>query len=151
MKHLLPLLSFATALLLAEPAWAVEEATRDEAKAMAIKAAAFLKSADPTTAFAAFDAKDGPWQDPGRGLFVVVIDAKGMMVAHGTNPGLIGKNVLDLKDVDGKPFNREWVSVTDAAWVSFKWRNLLTNMVAPKVVYVVHVGDYFVGVGTYAK
>jgi hypothetical protein len=33
------------------------------------------------------------------------------MLAHGTNPGLIGKSLIDLKDVDGKPFEHEVVAI----------------------------------------
>jgi hypothetical protein len=128
---------------------AADQATPAEAMAMAIKAADYMKSVGPEKAIPEFNAKDGPWHD--RDLFVAVIDSKGVMVAHGTNPGLIGHNVLDLKDVEGRPFNREWVSVPDAGWVSFKWRNLQTNAIEPKTCYVIHVGDDYVGVGAYVK
>jgi hypothetical protein len=137
------------ALFAASPAYAAGQATPDDAKAMAIKAADYLKSVGPDTAFPAFDAKDGPWHD--RDLYVTVLDTKGTMVAHGTNPGLIGKSVIDLKDVDGKPFNHEIIAIQDAGWISFKWQNPLTKAVELKTQYTVHVGDYIVGVGAYAK
>jgi cytochrome c len=69
-------------------------------------------------------------------------------VAHGTNAGLIGKPMLDLRDVDGKPFNRE---IKDTGWVNFKWQIPLTKAVEPKTMYEVRVGEYIVGVGAYAK
>ncbi len=100
MKHLLPLLVVGSTLLLTPVAQAAGQATPDEAKAMAIKAAEYLKSAGQEKAFPEFNAKDGPWHD--RDLYVTVEDSKGVMVAHGTNAGLIGKSMLDLKDVDGK-------------------------------------------------
>jgi len=138
------------ALLLATNTWAAERATPEEAKAMAIKAAAVLKSAGPEKAFAAFDAKDNSeWHD--RDLYVVVLDFHGVMLAHGTNPGLIGKSVIDLKDVDGKPFNRDIIAVTDAAWVDYKWQNPLTKAVEAKTSYQIRVGDDLVGVGAYAR
>jgi len=149
MKRLLPLLPLGAALLLATTTWAAGVATPDEAKAMAIKAAAYLKSAGPEKAFPEFDAKDGPWHD--RDLYVTVQDSKGVMLAHGTNPGLIGRSLIDLKDVDGKPFERDIVAITDTGWVSFKWQNPLTKAVEPKTNYEVRVGDYLVGVGAYAK
>jgi len=73
------------------------------------------------------------------------------MVAHGTNPGLIGKSMLDLKDVDGKPFNRDIQAIKDTGWVEFKWQNPLTKAIEPKTMYEVRVGEYIVGVGAYAK
>jgi cytochrome c len=136
-------------LLSASLAWAVGQASPEEAKAMAVKAAEYLKSVGPDKAFPAFAAKDGPWHD--RDLYVTVQDNKGLMVAHGTNPGLVGKSMLDLKDVDGKAFNREIQEIKEAGWVNFKWQNPLTKAVEPKTMYEVRTGDYIIGVGAYVK
>src|SRR6476620_9920595 len=141
--------ALAAALLLAPAALAAGLATPDEAKAMAIKAAAFLNSEGPEKAFPAFSAKDGMWHD--RDLYVTVQDSKGVMVAHGTNGGLIGKSVIDLKDVDGKPFNRDVQAIKEAAWIDYKWQNPATKAVEAKTSYQVRVGEYIVGVGAYAK
>ena len=73
------------------------------------------------------------------------------MVAHGNNPGLIGKSVLDLKDVDGKPFNREIHAIKDAGWVNFKWQNPSPRRSSQRPSYEVRVGEYIVGVGAYAR
>ena len=149
MIRLLSMLTLGVTLLLAPFALAAGQATPDEAKAMAIKAAEFLKSAGPEKAFAEFDAKDGRWHD--RDLYVLVEDSKAVMVAHGTNAGLIGKSLFDLKDVDGKPFERDVIAIKDAGWVDYKWQNPVTKAVEPKTTYWVRVGDYLVGVGAYAK
>jgi cytochrome c len=74
---------------------AADRAPPDEARTMAVKAAEYLKANGPEQAFAAFDAKDGPRRD--RDLYVSVIDTNGVMRAHGTNPGLIGRSVIDLR------------------------------------------------------
>ena len=140
---------FAAALLCSSPVYAAGQATPDEAKALAIKAAEYLKTVGPDKAFLEFAAKDGPWHD--RDLYVVVQDSNGVMLAHGTNPGLVGKSLIDLKDVDGKAFTREMVAVKDQGWVNFKWQNPLTKAVEAKTTYEVRVGDYLVGVGAYAK
>jgi hypothetical protein len=136
-------------LLLSPAAWAAGQAAPDEAKAMAIKAAEYLKSVGPDKAFPEFDAKTGPWHD--RDLYVSVRDSQGVVLAHGENPGLIGKSVLDLRDVDGKLFNREAQAIKDAGWVSYKWKNPLTGAVEPKQQYVVRIDGYLVGVGAYAQ
>ena len=147
MKHALASLLFATAFVLSASAFAAGQATPDEAKTMAIKAADYLKGVGPEKAFAEFDAKDNAWHD--RDLYVIVQNSQGVMVAHGTNPGLIGKSVLDLKDVDGKPFNRDTQAIKDSGWVDFKWLNPVTKAVEPKTQYIIRVGDYLVGVGAY--
>jgi cytochrome c len=149
MARSLSLLALGATLLFAPSAWAAGQATPDDAKALAVKAAEHLKSVGPDKAFQEFDAKDGPWHD--RDLYVTVLDAQGVMMAHGTNSGLIGKSMIDLKDVDGKAFNRDIVAIKDNGWVTFKWQNPLSKAVEPKTQYSVHVGDYFVGVGAYAK
>jgi len=149
MKPVLATLPLMAALLFAPVANAAGQATPDEAKALAVKAAEFLKSVGPDKAFAEFDAKGNVWHD--RDLYVTVQDSKGVMVAHGTNSGLIGKVVLDLKDVDGKPFNHEVQAIKDAGWVEFKWQNPLSKAVEAKRQYTVRVGEYVVGVGAYAQ
>jgi cytochrome c len=143
------LLTLAVGLLAAQPVLAAGQATPDEAKAMAIKAADYLKAAGPAKALAEFNAKDGPWHD--RDLYVFVDDINGVMVANGNNPGLIGKTVTDLRDIDGKQFHHEILAITDAGWVNFKWRNPVSNMVEPKTTYEIRVGDYIVGVGAYVN
>jgi cytochrome c len=149
MRSLLSSVSLTVALLFAPAVYAAGQATPDDAKAMAVKAAEYLKAVGPDKAFPDFDAKDGSWHD--RDLYVYVLDNNGVMLAHGSNPGLIGKTVLDVKDVDGKPMTRETLAVKDTGWVNFKWQNPLTKAVEPKIVYVVRVGDYFVEVGAYSR
>ena len=149
MKHLLSLLAAGSLVLLASATWAAGLATPDDAKEMAIKAAEYLKANGPEQAFPQFSAKDGPWHD--RDLYVTVQDGKGVMVAHGDSPALIGKSMFNLKDVDGKPFIQEKLAITDTGWVNYKWRNPITKAVEPKTQYVIRVGDYVVGVGAYAK
>src|SRR4051794_10034736 len=149
MARMLLMLTLGAGLLFAPLALAAGQATPDEAKAMAIKAADYLKSAGPEKALPEFSAKDGPWHD--RDLYVTVQDTNGVLVAHGTNAGLIGKSMLDLKDVDGKPFNREIQAIKDTGWVNFKWQNPLTKAVEPKTMYEVRTGEYIVGVGAYTK
>jgi cytochrome c len=149
MKNLLASLFPVVVLLFMSVAWADVQATPDDAKALAIKAADYLKAVGPEKALAEFSAKDGAWHD--RDLYVTVQDSNGTMVAHGTNPGLIGRVVLDLKDVDGKPFNREVQAVKDTAWIDFKWQNPSTRTVETKRQYTIRVGDYLVGVGAYVR
>jgi signal transduction histidine kinase len=149
MIHKVSTVLAAVALVFSVSVHAGEEASPDEAKAMAIRAADYLKASGPEAAFPAFDARDGSWHD--RDLFVAVLGADGTMRAHGANPGLIGHNMLNLKDVDGKAFNQDILAVADTGWVTFKWRNLTTHKIEPKTLYVVHVNDNFVMVGAFQR
>jgi cytochrome c len=146
---LLNLLVCAVWLAFAPGAVASGQASPDDAKALAVKAAEYLKAVGPKKALPEFSAKDGPWHD--RDLYVTVQDSKGTMVAHGTNPGLVGRVVLELKDVDGKPFNHEVQAVKDTAWIDYKWQNPISKAVETKRQYTVRVGEYVVGVGAYVQ
>src|SRR3954447_2242476 len=95
MQHVLRLLFLALTLLLAVPALAAGQATPEEAKAMAIKAADYLRAEGADKAFHAFNVKEGPWFD--RDLYVFVENDRGIMMMHGNNPSLAGRNVADLK------------------------------------------------------
>jgi hypothetical protein len=146
---LLNLLVCAVWLAFAPGAVASGQASPDDAKALAVKAAEYLKAVGPEKALPEFSAKDGTWHD--RDLYVTVQDSKGTMVAHGTNPGLVGRVVLELKDVDGKPFNHEVQAVKDTAWIDYKWQNPISKAVETKRQYTVRVGEYVVGVGAYVQ
>lgn len=130
-------------------AHAVEYGSREEAKAMAEKAAQFFTANGKDKAFPAInDGTDG-FKD--RDLYVFVYDDAGVCVAHGANKALIGKNLLDIRDTDGKALIREIVAVKTAAWVDFKWQNPQSKAIEQKHAYVVRAGGYTFGVGAYDK
>ena len=87
-----------------------------------------------------------------RDLYPFIYDLKGVCVAHGARPVLIGKNLIDLKDQDGKYLIREMVSLAKGSghgWIDYKWPNPLTNKIEDKSSYIEKLGDsYFVGVGS---
>ena len=94
------------------------------------------------------DPADKDFHD--RDLYAFIYDMKGLNLAHGARPALIGKNLIDLKDQDGKYLIREMVDITKGpgnGWVNYKWPNPLTNKIEDKASYVELMGDYFVGVG----
>jgi cytochrome c len=126
-----------------------DNASPDEAKALATKAAQFLKANGPDKALPVFTAGNDGWKD--RDLYVFVYDQDGKAVAHGGNPALVGKSLIDLKDVDGKPFVRDFVAVSGAAWVDYKWKNPVSQAVELKTSYIIRVDAYRVGVGAYKK
>jgi len=146
MKRLFLFVLFAISISFST-AFAGERGTPEEAKAMAEKAATYLKDNGFDKACAAFHAKDGGFQD--RDLYVTVQDSKGNMACHGTIASLEGKNLLALKDVDGKAFNLEVQAIKDTGWVEFKWINPVTKAVEPKRNYQIRVGEYVLGVGAY--
>jgi signal transduction histidine kinase len=135
------------ASLLGVAAHAGDRGTPEEAKAMAIKAAEYLKQAGPETAFSAFNTKDAAWHD--RDLWVFVWNTDGKCLFSGASPALIGKTLPDLKDADGIPMVRNFIAVKDAGWTDFKWLDPITRQISAKTAYIIAVGDMRVGVGAY--
>lgn len=130
-------------------AHAAEFGTKEEAKAMAEKAAAYVDEVGAQEAFKVFSSKDPRFHD--RDLYVLVFDDNGKCVAHGEKPALVGKTILHLKDVNGKELVKEIVSVQDEDWVTYKWQNPATKTVQDKATYVIRRGEYVVGVGAYTN
>jgi signal transduction histidine kinase len=137
--------------LLAAPAYAADKGSANEAVAMVKKAVALIKSDGKEKAFAAFsDPANKDFHD--RDLYIYVYDLNGVAVAHGVNPKLVGKNLLDMKDNEGKPMIQEMVKVAREkgnGWVDFKWPNPVTKAVESKSGYVERAGDLLVGSGIY--
>jgi len=72
--------------------------------------------------------------------------------AHGANPRLVGKNVLDLKDIDGKPYVQERVDLAKSKgtfWQDYKYTNPLTKKMEPKSAYCEKLDDTVVCGGIY--
>jgi cytochrome c len=133
-------------------AGAADRASLEEAKAMALKTVEYLKENGPEKTFAAVSAKGGPFHD--RDLYVTIFDSRdGKMVnvANGNNPSFIGKDVIEIADVDGYKFGRAYAAVKDEGWVSYKWQDPLTKAVVKKKTFIVRVGDYVIGCGAYAE
>ena len=124
---------------------ASKHATKEQAQAMATKAADLVKK-DGDKAFAAFNA-GGEWRD--GDLYVFVIDKTGTWRASGARPELVGKNELNTPDANGKLFIKEIVAIDKNGWVDYKFNSPEDNKPHDKSSYFVRVGDFLVGAGTY--
>lgn len=76
-----------------------------------------------TETFGSFREKDGPWFDQDRYIFVWGLD--GFRYVYPPDPSGENKNVLDLKDVDGRPIGRMFIDEVKGAdgqgWVHYRW------------------------------
>ena len=133
------------------PAVAAEHGTREEAVAMVKRVQEkFTKDGHEAT-FKAVTEKDKAFNDRDLYPFIYTLDGTNC-VAHGANPALVGKNLIDLKDQDGKFLIRELSATAKkpgGGWVDYKWPNPVTKLIESKASYVERMGDYFVGVGIY--
>ncbi len=124
--------------------------TADEAVAMVKKAAAFIKAQGRDKAFAEINDPKGRFVD--RDLYVTVYDLGGTCLAHGFNVRMVGKNMLDLKDPDGKAFikeRNEQAKTRDGFWTEYRWINPTTKQLGNKSMYTEKVGELLVSAGIY--
>jgi methyl-accepting chemotaxis protein-2 (aspartate sensor receptor) len=131
---------------------ATSHGTQDEAIAMVRKTVASLGSRGRTATFTEVNSKLGGFRD--RDLYVAVYDIHGKNVAHGANAKLIGRDLIDVKDEDGKPYVRERVEIAKnqgKGWQDYKFLNPVTKQVEPKTMYVQRFEDLIVGCGVYKQ
>ena len=132
------------------PAFAAELVTKPEAEATVKKAVAFIKANGKEKAYTEIVNKAGQFTD--RDLYITVYGYDGMVMAHGANAKMIGKNLLEIKDVDGKAFVKERVDLARSKgtfWQEYKFTNPETKKIEPKVMYCEKLAETVVCGGIY--
>lgn len=146
------LLTLLLAGVVSVSAMAQDHGTKDEAKAMISAALAHVKKAGNEQAFKDFTSDKANWTK--KDLYVFVMDLKGVVLAHGANEKLVGKNLIELKDQNGKLFAREFIEVGTSkgeGWVDYDWTSPVTKKVEGKSTFVKRIPSFdgFVAVGAY--
>lgn len=129
---------------------AAEHASKDEAVAMVKKGVAFIKANGKDKGYAEITNKHGQFVD--RDLYLVVYGLDGTVRAHGANEKMVGRNLIELKDVDGKPFVQERVDMAKkhaSFWQDYKFTNPSTKKIEPKSMYCERLDDTVVCGGIY--
>jgi signal transduction histidine kinase len=130
-----------------------QKASADEAVAMVKKGVAYVKEHGKEKALAAFSDPTGPFVKGELYLFVYPTNGEGTVLAHGQNPKMIGKKLIDMKDTDGLPIIKDMTAIANSpegkGWYKYKWPNSLTKAVEAKQSYVERVGDMWIGCGIY--
>lgn len=144
----------AQGLALAAPPVQPEHGSEAEAQEMVKKAVALIKSAGTESAYQTFTEHPGAtFKD--RDLYIFVYDFDGNCLAQGANPKMVGKNLLELKDVDGKPLIKDQIAMVKArggGWYGpYKFNNPVTNKIELKKSYCLRgAGDSYVCAGVYS-
>jgi cytochrome c len=127
-------------------------ATKEEAVAMVKKGVAFIKTSGNEKGYAEITNKKGRFQD--RDLYLVVYGLDGVVHAHGANEKMVGRNLIDLKDIDGKPFVQERVDLGKSKgifWQDYKFTNPVSKAIEPKQMYCERLEETVVCGGVYKK
>ena len=134
-------------------AWAISEhASAKEAEAMVKKGVAYIKTNGKDKGYAEITSKQSQFRD--RDLYLVVYGLDGKVWAHGANEKMVGKVLIDLKDIDGKEFVRERTELAktkNTFWQNYKFTNPVDRKVEPKSMYCERLEDTVVCGGIYKQ
>ena len=120
-----------------------------EAKKMVDQSVEFIKVYGEERALQEFNKPNGKFQ--WRDLYVFAFDPQGVVMGH-PNPKLIGQNLYDVPDTQGKLFTKEIVELTNcrgSGWVDYRYMNLLTHQEEFKITHFQKVGNLIVCCGAY--
>ena len=125
-------------------------ADTDDAKKLVKQAAAYVKYQGKERALAEISTPKGMF-DKGE-LYVFAYDLNGVMLAHPKNPALIGQNLTNFPDTEGKLFRKEIVEKAKSqgsGWVDYVYLNPETKKQEHKTTYFLKVGDVIIFCGIY--
>jgi len=131
---------------------ATDKGKPEEAKAMVEKAVTYVKASGNEKAFAEFNDPKGKFVDRDLYIWVADISAQAKCLAHGANAKLIGKELIEFKDSDGKAFIGEIVNGAKSkgnGWVDYKWTNPVTKNIERKSVYFEKLNNLVIACGFY--
>lgn len=149
MKKIL-VMAIALFVFLAPVLAAAAENPQQDAKALVEAAAAFLKANGKEATLAECNKAGGQF-DKGD-LYVFAYDMTATIVAHPKNPKLVGKNLMEVPDTDGKLFRKEIVATAKTSgfgWVDYKYLNPESKKVEAKTTFLQMAGDIVLCCGTY--
>ena len=151
-KRLFLALTAVSAFSFSSYVFAQEFGTRDEAKAMVEAGIEHVKKVGTEQAFKDFtDKSNKTWQK--KDLYIFAYNMEGVNVAHGANDKLIGKNLIELKDPEGKFLIKELrdTAAKGGGWVEYEWPHPQTKKIESKVSYSKKMSNFegFIGVGVY--
>lgn len=147
---ILTAMSFALATM-AAVAMPSTPGTKDDAKALAELAAAHVKKVGFEQAVKDFTADQAAWGLASRDrlVYVYVYDYKGTALAHAVNGAVVGKDLLQIKDPDGKTPIADSVAKAKAGggYVEFKWSSPATKKIARGAAFIIPVPgkDAYIG------
>ena len=144
-------LAFTLAAVFGSQSALAQNATKDDAVATVKKAVTYIKANGTDKAYAAITAKDPQFVK--ADLYIVVYGMDGKCLAHGANEKQVGRDLIDLKDIDGKAFIRERTELGKSSpkgfWQDYKFTNPASKKIEPKQMYCERLDETIVCGGIY--
>ena len=143
----------ATALILSCAGALAAEPTEKDAIAMAERGAAMVKAKGKAEVMKRITAKDPEFVQ--GSLYIDMRDVKtGIVLAHPYNPSIVGKDLTDVPDANGKKYRREIIELAAAkgkGWVDYQYKNPTSGKIEPKTTYILLVDGVVLEAGLYKK
>ncbi|MCI0529097.1 MAG: cache domain-containing protein [Nitrospira sp.] len=133
------LILFGVVYLFSFPGFSAEPPQSKEAKqivALVDKATALIESKGKD-AFPEFKKKDSEWYE--GETYIFVDDMNGTVLILPVQPELEGKNLIDMKDTNGKPWMREFIETAKtkgSGWVDYMWPKPGEEKPSKKISYI---------------
>jgi len=126
-------------------------ATVEEVTAFVEEGAKLCKEKGTEACLKEFNNKEGNFI---RGeLYMFAYNFEGVNQALGSNPKLVGKNLLKLKDASGLMLIQELIKIAKSdgeGWLDYKWSHPIKKKIADKRSFIKRIdGDMFIGTGFY--
>ncbi|NJN00367.1 MAG: hypothetical protein HC793_01475 [Aquincola sp.] len=125
--------------------------SREDAKALAERAMTHVKKVGFEQAVKDFTADQSTWglATRDRLVYIYVYDYTGKVMAHAVNGAVVGKDLIGIKDPDGKTPIADAIQKAKAGggFVEFRWASPATKKIARGVAFVIPVAgkDAYVG------
>ena len=151
-KIFITVLSLFTSMFMLNSVTAEEFASRSDAEAMVKRAVTHIKKIGVEKAGEDFTNRKGEFVD--HDLYVTLYNMQGVVLAHGQNKKSVGKDMMDLKDPDGKEFVKERMNMAKSKssfWQEYKFTDPVTKKVLPKEMYCETVSSVVACAGVYKR
>lgn len=119
-------------------AMAAEQGTKEECVALVKQAIDMTKKQGEAAAFKEIMNPNGKFMV--KDMYIYVADTTGVCHAHAILPVMVGKNMGNLRDSEGKPFTQELIGLAKkgqkSGWVEYSWTHPKTGKIAHKTAYI---------------
>ncbi len=152
-KRIIAAISICASMLFMNLVLAEEDfASKSDAEAIVKRAVAHIKKVGVEKASADFTDRKGDFVD--KDLYVTLYNMHGVLLAHGQNRKSVGKDMIDLKDPDGKEFVKERMALAKSKgkfWQEYKFTDPVTKKVLPKEMYCETMAETVACAGVYKR
>ncbi|MES3023803.1 MAG: cache domain-containing protein [Pseudomonadota bacterium] len=127
------------------------EPTAQDAIAMVERGAALIKSKGKAEMMKMINIKHADYVQ--GSLYIDMRDLyTGIVLAHPINPSIVGKDLTNIPDANGKVYRREIIELAQKSgkgWVDYQYKNPTSGKIEPKTTYILRVDDVVLEAGIY--